>query len=207
VKRTVIGLALTVAACGKASTTPAPAVTTSTVVTTQSASASTSGTIMIRGVTSSESFVPGMSPQALKAFVAEVPPDEKGGECTLTRTRGNGALTATAFYPTRTASATQVTITFDSAGHVVRYSEVRGVPHIKPGLRIEQVDSAHHAIQAVMRSTSITFDYPVDRAFALNRGASKPTTAITSTVREMENLDNLQRPAARMERMRKLCGV
>jgi hypothetical protein len=206
-RRIVIGSALVAAACGKPTTTPAPATNAATASTTQRTTASPSGTVMMRAVATSESFVPGTGPQALKAFVADVKPDEAGGECSLTRTTGNGALIATAFYPTRAASATQVTIAFDSAGHAARYSELRGVPHIKPGLRIAQVDSARRAIEAVMRSTSITFDYAVDRAFALNRGAGKPTVAITSTVREMENLDNLQKPAARMERMRKLCGV
>ncbi len=211
VKRIIVyfGSCLFVLACAKASTTPAPVVTASTVTTTErSAMPSPSGTIMMRGVTSSESFIPGTSAQALKDFVAEVKPNEDGGECSLNRTIGNGALIATAFYPKRATSTTQVTITFDSAGHVVRYSEQREAwLHIKPGLSLAQVDSAHRAVEAVMRSTSITFDYAVDRAFAINRGAGKPTVAITSTVRAMESLDNLQRPAARMERMRKLCGV
>ena len=209
-KRIIVyfGSCLFVMACAKASTTPAPVVTASVVTTTdRGAMPSPSGTIMMRGVTSSESFIPGTSAQALKDFVAEVKPDEAGGECSLNRTIGNGALIATAFYPKRATSTTQVTITFDSAGHVARYSELRGVAHMKPGLSLAQIDSAHRAIEAVMRSTSITFDYAVDRAFALNRGAGKPTVAITSTVRAMESLDNLQQPAARMERMRKLCGV
>ena len=196
-KRIVIGMGVVVLACAKPST----------VTTTERAMPSPSGTVMVRGVTTSESFVPGTTAQALKDFVAEVKPDEDGGECLLNRTSGNGALIATAFYPKRATSTTQVMITFDSAGHVVRYSEQRGVAHMKPGLSLAQLDSARRAIEAVMRSTSITFDYPVDRAFAINRGAGKPTVAITSTVRAMESLDNLQRPAARMERMRKLCGV
>ena len=145
--------------------------------------------------------------QAAKQFVADVKADETGGECMLTRTSGNGALTATAFYPTRTASATQVAVTFDSSGRVVRYFEVRGITHVPPGLNREQVDSARRATQLSLRSTSISFDYGVDRAFALNRGGGKTATGVTSSVRDMENLDNLGRPAARMERMRKLCGV
>ncbi len=145
--------------------------------------------------------------QAAKDFVADVKPDETGGECTLLRTSGNGALTATAFYPTRTASKTQIGVTFDSSGRVVRYFEMRGIPHVPPGLRREQVDSARRAIEATLRSTSISFDYAVDRAFAMNRGGGKPAAGVTSSVRDMENLESLGRPSARMERMRKLCGV
>jgi hypothetical protein len=151
--------------------------------------------------------MPQTSARALAAFVPDVPPDESGGECLLTRTRGNGALTVTAFYPTRAAAVTQLSITFDSAGHVARYGEFRGVPHLKPGLKPEQMDSARVAAEAALRSTSINFDYPADRALAFNHGGAKATVAIMSSVREMEKLESLQQPAARMERMRTLCGV
>jgi hypothetical protein len=203
----IIALALIALACAKPSPTPAPVVTASTITTTERTGPVATGTIMVRAMGTEDRFIPGMGAQALKDFVAEVKPDESGGECSLSRTRGNGALMVIAYYPTRSASNTQVVITFDSVGHVVHYTETRGVPHIKPGLRMEQADSARRAIEATMRSTSVSFDYPVDRAFAMNRGAGKPTVAITSTVREMENLENLQRPTARMERARKLCGV
>jgi hypothetical protein len=203
--RGIVALSLFVMACAKASTTPAPAVTPATV--TERTTSGSSGLIMLRSAATDGRFIPGTGPHALKSFVADVQPDESGGECSLNRSRGNGALTVVAYYPTRTASNMQTVMTFDSVGHLVHYTETRGIPHIKPGLRLEQADSARRAIEATMRSTSISLDYPVDRAFAMNRGAGKPTVAITSTVREMENLDNLQRPAARMERMRKLCGV
>jgi hypothetical protein len=197
-----------VMACAKASTTPAPVVTASTVSTTERAKRISGGTDVFQSVsTPSESFSPGTGTAALKSFVADVQPDESGGECALTRTRGNGALTAIASYPTRAGSKMQVILTFDSVGHVVHYTETRGVIHMKPGLRIDQLDSARRAIEATLRTTSINFDYPVDRALAVNRGAGRPTVAIMSSVREMESLDNLQQPAARMERMRKLCGV
>jgi hypothetical protein len=207
VKRFLVGSSLIVLACAKPSTTPAPAVTASTVSTTERVTRISGASDVFRSVSTSDTFSPGTGTEALKNFVAEVKPDESGGECSLMRTRGNGALTATAFYPTRTGSKMQVTVTFDSVGHVVRYGETRGVIHTKPGLRIDQLDSARRAIEATLRTTSISLDYPVDRALAMNRGAGKPTVAIMSTVRDMESLDNLQQPAARMERMRKLCGV
>ena len=205
VKRFALIAGAWVAACAKPAATPPPTPTATSAVAIASAirivPMSGSGTMIEEPVTTAS------GPVAAREFVADAKPDESGGECMLTRTSGNGALTATAFYPTRTASTTQVGVTFDSSGRVVRYFEMRGIPHTPPGLRREQVDSARRAIQASLRSTSISFDYVVDRAFVLNRGAGKPATGVTASVREMETLENLGRPAARMERMRKLCGV
>lgn len=155
----------------------------------------------------SESFTPLRGAQALHDFVADVQPDETGGECSLMRSAGNGALTAIAFYPTRAGSKMQVNVSFDSAGHVIRYGETRGVVHFGPGLKPEQLDSARRAAEALQRTTSINFDYPLDQAIAMNRGKGLPSNAVIGSVREMENLEQLGRPAARMERMRKLCGV
>ncbi|HEY4303207.1 MAG TPA: hypothetical protein VGM82_01965 [Gemmatimonadaceae bacterium] len=149
----------------------------------------------------------GMNMSGMPGADPDVKADEVGGECSLNRTSGNGALFVTAFYPTRAASNTQTSVTFDSAGHVIRYSETRGITHSTRGLTIQQMDSVRRAFDATNRSTAISFDYGADRALAMNRGGGKPTTAITSSVRDMEKLDNLQQPAARMERMRKLCGV
>jgi hypothetical protein len=157
-----------------------------------------------------ESFRPESGPAALKAFVADVSPEEKGGECQFNRTSGSGATVVTAFYPARVGSQSQVSVTFDSAGHLMRYSELRGAPPpIPAALRLSptSVDSAFRENEARNRSTTITLDYGVDRGTAMNRGGGRPPTAIIGTVREIERLDQLGPPAARLERMRKLCGV
>lgn len=206
--RRVLAACLAVVGCGSGSTKPTPSP--------QSAAPTVSATTMIgpasvgRMTQVSETvdqFTPGTGAQALKDFVADALPSESGGECSLTRSSGNGALTVIAFHPSRSASTMQTMITFDSVGHVVRYNESRNLPPFKRGMRVAQMDSVRRAFEAANRMTTISFDYPADRAFATNRGAGKPTVAIMSAVREMENLENLQRPRERMERMRKLCGV
>lgn len=64
-------------------------------------------------------------------------------------------------YPARIGAAAQVSITFDSAGHLVRYSERRGIPRITGITRDmsdAQRDSAMRAAEASVRSTTINFD-------------------------------------------------
>jgi len=198
----LIGI-VAVAACSKSAATPALAAAPTPAIGT--GSTPTTATIMVRV---GDSFSPQRGPQALKAFVAEVQPEESGGECTVLRTTGNGALTVTASYPSRTAAKSTVNVTFDSAGHVARYGETRGVVRLKTtGLKPEQVDSARRAAEAAIRTTSVTFDYAIDQAIAMNRGGGKPTVAVIGTVRELQNLEQLASPVARLERMRKLCGV
>ena len=192
-----------VTACSKS--TVAPSTAAAPAPARRTASTPTSVDLMVRV---GDSFSPQRGAQALKAFVAEVQPEESGGECTLLRTSGNGALTVTASYPSRTDAKSTVTVMFDSAGHVARYLEMRGVVRFKgAGLKLEQLDSARRAAEAAIRTTSFTFDYPIDQAIAMNRGGGRPTVAVIGSVREMENLEQLKSPAARMERMRKLCGV
>jgi len=153
-------------------------------------------------------FVPRTGDAALREFKADVEADETGGECQLLRTGGSGATIVTAYYPRRTDALFQATITFDSSGRVVRYNERRGVPRLpRTGLTVTQLDSAIRAAEASTRSTTISMDYPIDQAIATNRGGGKPTTAVLGTVRAMESLASLGPPSARLERVRKLCGV
>jgi len=120
-----------------------------------------------------------------------------------------GATIATAYYPARAGARMQVSVTFDSARRLVRYSERRGIPRISvpPGATDAQRDSTIRAAEASMRSTMIQLDYAIDQAVVSNRGGGKPFHAILATVRAIENLEKLGPPSARLERMRKLCGV
>ena len=103
----------------------------------------------------------------------------------------------------------QVNITFDSSGRLVRYSERRGIPDMSTskGLKIEQLDSLIRAQEAKTRSTTVSLDYGIDQGIAMNRGGGKPTKAVIGTVREIEQMDKLGPTTARLERVRKLCGV
>ena len=127
----------------------------------------------------------------------------------VNRTMGSGATIVTAFYPARTTSRFQITLTFDSAGHVVRYNERRGIAHFKapPNATPAQLDSTVRAAEATLRSTTISLDYPIDQAIVMNRGGGKPTNAVMATVRDVERAEKLGSVTARLERMRRLCGV
>jgi len=164
--------------------------------------------VLVR-VTSSESFSPQRGEAAIRAFVPEIAPVDSGGECFTGRLPGSGATTISASFPTRKAARTTITLTFDSAGHLARYSETRGVPHPQSpaGLTDAQRQEAVRMAIDTTRSTSLSFDYAIDQAIVMNRGGRKPTNAIMGTVRSFERLDKLGPPIARIERARKLCGV
>jgi len=156
-----------------------------------------------------DSFSPRSGEAAIRAFVPDVAPVDSGGECSTFRTPGSSATMVTASFPTRAAAHTQATVTFDSSGRLVRYSEVRGVAKISgaAGMSVAQRDSAFRAAINARRSTNITLDYPVDRAIVINRGGGRPTDAITGSVRAVESLERLGPIKARVERVRRLCGV
>jgi hypothetical protein len=102
-----------------------------------------------------------------------------------------------------------MSITFDSAGRLVRVSDRWGVTKVPStvGMTPAQRDSTLRAASMGTRSTSVTLDYAVDQAFAMNRGGGRPTDAITGPVRDVERLPKLGPPLARIERVRRLCGV
>jgi hypothetical protein len=159
-----------------------------------------------------ETFVPKRGDAAFAAFHAAVPADEKGGECALSRTTGNGATIVTAGFPARKDAQLQVTMMFDSVGHLMRYVERRGGGKIPPPstlakLTDAQRDSAIRAGLDAVRMTSVNLDWAIDRSLAINRGGGLPTDAIVGTVKAMESLPQLGPVNARLERVRRLCGV
>lgn len=203
-----LGLAACQPAAPRVQTSATTGPTSSTVSTTRpSADSANPKNVLIR--VSADRFIPRTDAASIRAFVPDVPPVDSGGECMVRRTGGSGATLVTAYYPRRVGAQTQATLTFDSVGHLVRFSERRGVP--KPiagrGLSPAQLDSALRASNQSIRSTNISLDYAIDQAIVINSGAGKPTDAILSTVRTIERLDKLGPPIARIERARRLCGV
>jgi hypothetical protein len=71
----------------------------------------------------------------------------------------------------------------------------------------EEADSALRVTEAKVRSTVVSLDYATDRGMVMNRGGGRPTVAVTSNVRPVEQLASLGPPAARLARIRRLCGV
>lgn len=157
----------------------------------------------------SESFIPQTNPAALHAFTPDVAPIDSGGECALLRTEGSGATIVNAFYPKRVGVHTQVTMMFDSAGHLVRYSERRGIPRIPStvGMSDAQRDSTIRTANESVRSTTVSLDYAIDQGVIMNRGGGGPTQAALGSVKIVEDLQKLGPPKARLERARRLCGV
>jgi hypothetical protein len=156
-----------------------------------------------------ESFSPRSGEAAILAFVPDVAPLDSGGECSVIRTGGSGATIVSASFPKRIGAHTSATITFDSAGHLIRFSERRGVSPIgaTAGMTDAQRDSALHAAFSARRSTTISFDYAIDQAVVSNSGGGRPSDGIIGTIRSIEKLEKLGPPTARLARVRKLCGV
>ncbi len=164
--------------------------------------------VMTRVVVS-DGFVPDRGDSAIRAFVADVPPFDSGGECAFVRTSGSGSTLVTAFFPNRTSAKMQATLAFDSAGRLIRYTEIHGVVRFRlpPGTTDAQRDSVLRAATTAVRSTMVTLDYALDQGILSNRGGGKPSHAVLGSVRAVENLESAGRPRERMERVRKLCGV
>ncbi len=188
------------------STSPKPSATPPASVDTARSARPTDVVVRVR---SSESFTPQRGDAAIQAFVPEIAPVDSGGECYTGRIPGSGVTTVSASFPTRKVQRTTITLTFDSVGHLARYSELRGVPRPQSpvGLTDAQRQEAVRVAIDTTRSTSLSFDYAIDQAIVMNRGGGKPTNAIMGTIRSFERLDKLGPPIARIERARKLCGV
>jgi hypothetical protein len=156
-----------------------------------------------------ESFSPKRGDAAFAAFKPSLPAEEKGGECALARTTGNGATIVTAGFPAHKNPRLAITMTFDSVGHLMRYAERRGQTTLPKttGMSDAQRDSVVRATLDGQRSTTISLDWAIDQSLAINRGGGLPTEAIVGTVKAMENLPQLGPVSARLERVRKLCGV
>jgi hypothetical protein len=156
-----------------------------------------------------DAFTPKTGEAALRAFVPDVAPVDSGGECAVARTTGSGATTVTAGFPARIASQTSATMTFDSAGHLVRFSERRGraTSRSTTGMTTAQRDSTLRAMTDAVRITMISLDYSIDQAIVTNRGGGKPSDGIFGTVRAVESLPQLGPLTARLARVRQLCGV
>lgn len=169
--------------------------------------ADTTGVVMRVAV--SDRFFPASGDSAIRAFVPDVPATEAGGECRVMRPRGSRATYVSAYFPDFTTAKSAVSLVFDTAGALVRFSDSRGLVRFRggAGLSVEALDSARRQAEAATRTTSISFDYPVDQAIAINRGGGKPTVAVIGSVRSMENVERLGPPSRRLQRARSLCGV
>lgn len=159
----------------------------------------------------SDPYSPDVGPAAVKAFVPDIVASDSGGECAMRKLPGmSSANIATASFPNRAAALMTVSLTFDSVGHLVQYSEMRGVIGLRglpPGTSMAQRDSMLKAARAAMRSTSISFNYPIDQGVLRNYGGGKPDNAVLASIRELESLPKLGPVKDRLVRVRKLCGV
>lgn len=156
-----------------------------------------------------ESFRPARGDSAIRAFVPDVAPVDSGGECNVSKPFGSSVTFVTAYFPSLDSARTNVGLTFDSAGKLVRFYDRRGSVRVRypRGATAAQRDSIAAAAEGRLRSTQISFDWPVDQAIARNSGGGKPTVAVIGTIRSMENVAALGPPTQRIQRVRRLCGV
>jgi hypothetical protein len=158
-----------------------------------------------------EAFSPETGPAAVKGFVPEIAASDSGGECRLLKGPGtSNVTTAAASFPNRAAAKMNVSLTFDSVGHLVRYSEIRGftgIRNIPPGTTEAQRDSMMNAGRAATRTTSISLDYSIGQAILHNRGGGLPDHAVLASPKDIESLAILGPVKDRLVRVRKLCGV
>ena len=198
-----IVLALVLAACGKPSApTPAP----------ESARPSESTRQPTRVPFIRPAPAPQQGEEALRAFVPDVALDETGGECSVSRAPRSDVTivtVVTAYYPTRARPFMSIAVVFDSAGHVARYNERRGIARatVPRGKTTAQIDSAVQEAQSRTRTTYISMNYAIDQAVVTNTGGGKPDISVMSNIRAVERLEKLGPPTATLERIRKLCGV
>jgi hypothetical protein len=157
----------------------------------------------------SESFSPATSDSALRAFKPHAQPVDSAGQCAVRRSSGNGSTIVSASFQGANSTGTTTTLSFDSVGHLVRFTDAWGSPRIRPapGASREQLDSAFSRVSRSIRMTSITLDWSVDQAMVFNSGGGEPTVAVTSSVRAVENLPQLGPPTKRIQFIRKFCGV
>ena len=162
-------------------------------------------------VSFSEPFSPNVGPEAVKAFVPDVAANEAGGECAIRPVpMGTKATSVVAYFPGRTMAVMTVSLVFDSANHLVQYSEARGVTGLRNvpagALNIAR-DSMLKALHDATRTTHISMNYALGQGTARNYGGGKPDNAVLATVREIESLPVLGPVKDRLARVRKLCGV
>jgi hypothetical protein len=158
-----------------------------------------------------ESFSPETGPAAVKAFVPDIAATDSGGECRLLKGPGSSKVTiAAASFPDRATSKMNVSLTFDSVGHLVRYSESRGytgIRNIPPGATEAVRDSLIRAAQAATRSTTISLDYAIGQGIVHNKGGGKLENAVLAAPKDFESLPILGPIKDRLVRVRRLCGV
>jgi hypothetical protein len=143
---------------------------------------------------------------SLVAFVPQVQATDSGGQCSIKR--DPKVTSVTALFPNARDRQTMLTLRFDSAGTLVQYVERRGFPipiRATGGLTPQQDSSMRDQVQN-MKWVLIQFDYPIDRAQAMNLGGRQPSYSIEGRVSQLDTLTALG-VLPRMERVRKLCGV
>jgi hypothetical protein len=165
--------------------------------------------VMLRIARVGGTYMPQESDSAIAAFRPAVPPADSGGSCRIARTSGSGATSVYATFRARDSSSTNVSLLFDSAGSLIRFTDTRGSRPIRPppGATPAYFDSTRNAALSRYRLTTITVDYAADVIVAGNHGGNLPDEIIAGTVRRLENLAILGPPTARIRRTRALCGV
>lgn len=142
-----------------------------------------------------------IGPEALAEFDPVRPAVEEGGECREWERPGVVGMSFTAHFPNRASPEAMVTLAFDDAGEIARYTEIRGVP--KPSRSVAEME----AQVAEMDRVFINLDYATGEASVRNMQPGGTGRGVFATVEEFERSATLGDLEARLRRTRELCGV
>jgi len=180
IDRAVIGALVFVVGCQQAASTPAPAAAP-------------------MHMHSETRVFPRPTQAQLDSFSFDVPLPTDTGVCVRrSMPVGVGRMIAVYSPDQRNAEGVQ-TVTLDSVGHVVRYSEMRGRMTVE-GLRgatPAQLDSAFAAKRRTTRTSSLYLDLVMGQAILGNEGGGQPEQHWVVPLSAIANNPHFDRPLAR----------
>ena len=144
---------------------------------------------------------------ALAAFRPAVAPVDSGGECLVRAEQRPGVRAISAYYPARRDARSVVTVTVDSAGTLLRYSERRGgVSFSLAGATTEEERAARRAEFQRQPTTTISLDLVTGTAIVSNDGGDSVGAAVRAPVDAVLESAALGRPAERARAVQARCG-
>lgn len=147
------------------------------------------------------------SEEAIRAWRPDRAAVEGGGECQSFPMPMPGVRTLSVQFPSRAKPEGTVSITVDSLGRLLRYSDNRGARNVRipANATAAQRDSAIAADNARMRRTSISLDFASGMGIAVNQGGDLPDDAVSSHVTVFNTHQQFGSPAKRIEQVTAIC--
>jgi hypothetical protein len=135
----------------------------------------------------------------LDSFSFDVPLPADTGVCVRRSVPVGVGRMISVYYPDQRQAEASQTVTLDSMGHIVRFSEQRGRMNLQ-GLRgatPAQFDSAIVATRRANRSSSLYLDFVLGQAMLGNEGGGRPEQHWMVPLSDVANNPRFDRPLAR----------